>query len=58
MRERLVKLSLIGLVVLAIGTLAWSAWAQPFPDISAKIHFRLLELLSRELLLPPKIKAS
>jgi len=39
-----------------IGTLASSAWAQPSPEIAAKIHFRLLELLARESPLPPQDK--
>ena len=56
MREGLGKVSLIVLAVLVgvIGPLA--AWAQPSLEISAKIHFRLLELLTRESSLPPQDK--
>ncbi len=58
MRERLRKVSLMGLVVLVgvIGSVPPSALAQPSPDISTKLHFRLLELLTRELPLAPQDK--
>jgi len=60
MRQGLVKLSVIELLVLlagVIGYLAASAWAQPLPPkTSTKLHFRLLELLERELPLPPQNK--
>jgi Subtilase family len=59
MRQGQVKVSMVGLLFLValIGQLASSAWGQPVPgDISAKIHFRLLELLDHPLPLPPQDK--
>ena len=60
MPRGLVSLTIVAVMVLGglIGVQpAASAWAQTSnPDLSTKLHFRLSELLTRELPLPPQDK--